>query len=74
MNAQELALQIQKKLNEKHIVDEDEWLRILNELRNFVKNATDEEIDILHRKCSKADGEMFSMVAMGIEYRRQMKK
>ena len=64
MNAQELALQIKKKLNEKHIVDEDEWLRILNELRNFVKNATDEEIDILHRKCSKADGEMFSMVAM----------
>ena len=74
MNAKELALQIKKKLNEKRIVDEDEWLKILNELRIFVKNATDEEINILHEECSTIDGEMFSMIAMGIEYRRQTKK
>lgn len=74
MSAKELAQQIKKKLSEKNMVDEDEWLRILNELRKFVKYATDEEIEILHRECPNADGEMFSMIAMGIEYRRQMKK
>lgn len=68
MNARELTQKIHQQLRDDPR-DEESWLRLLNELQEFSRTATESEREELRRICY--GGEMFVMIATGIEYERQ---
>ena len=69
MNVYELAKEMNLLIESKVKGNEKKWLEIYGELLNFSKTATSEEKIILHKECPR--GEMFCMVASGIEWDRE---
>ena len=67
MTAQELTRKIHQQLRE-NPRDEESWLELLAELREFSRTATTEEREELHRIC--CGGEAFAMAAAAIEHSR----
>ena len=65
MTAQELTRKIHQQLRE-NPRDEESWLELLAELREFSRTATAEEREKLHRICY--GGEAFAMAAAAIEH------
>ena len=68
MTAQELSKNIYRQLS---VQNEDECLKLLEELRNFCQKATAEEIEAFRQECY--GGEAFVMLATGMEYERGSK-
>ena len=70
MKAEELAEKIHKqlciKINSRE--DEDNCLRLMAELKEFCRTATDEELTILRKACPC--GEAFVRMSKGIEWDR----
>ena len=69
MDAYKLAKEMNLLIGSKVKGNEKKWLEIYTELLSFSKTATLEEKVILHKECPK--GEMFCMVASGIEWGRK---
>ena len=69
MNAYELANEMNLLIGSKVRGNEKKWLEIYAELLNFSKTATLGEKATLHKECPK--GEVFCMVASGIEWDRK---